>query len=137
MTRARLCRVCGAVRLPSGKSVCDECSAYGIWWDQVARRPAMEVTGTITPAELARLVEQGGDRVRIMLHAVEAPSHRLLRYLGRGPDLLPVVTAVAEDVAGLSFSYRDRAGNTGELWRAKRMAIELLIDGQPVQVTTQ
>lgn len=97
----------------------------------------MEVTGTVTPAELVRLVEQGQNNVRIMLYAVEAPSHRLLRYLNRGPDLLPVVTAVAEDEAGLSFTYRDRAGNTGELWRAKRMAIDLLVDGQPVQVSIE
>lgn len=96
----------------------------------------MEVTGTVTPAELVRLVEQG-QNVRIMLHAVEAPSHRLLRYLNRGPDLLPVVTAVVEDEAGISFAYRDRAGNTGELWRAKRMTIDLLVDGQPMQVTTE
>lgn len=94
----------------------------------------MEVTGQIGTPELIRLVEQDTGRVRIMLHTVEASGNRLLRYLGRGPDLLPVIVSVTEDLAGLSIQYRDRNGNTGDLWRSKRMRIDVLVDGQPMEV---
>lgn len=97
----------------------------------------MEVTGEISVPELVRLVDQDEGRVRVMLHTVEAAGHRLLRYLGRGPDLLPVVTSVTEDLAGLSIRYRDRNGNTGDMWRAKRMEIDVVVDGQPMQVITE
>lgn len=117
--------------------MCTDCAEYGVWWDQVARRPAMEVTGEIPVAELVRQVDQPGSNVQVMLHSAEAAAgHRLLRYLGRGPDLLPAVVAVVTDSAGMSITYRDRAGNVGNLWRASRMRTDVVVDGQPLRVVT-
>lgn len=129
--------MCGkSGQIDRGASVCTECAAYGVWWDQVAHRPAMEITGEIPVTEFIRLVDQpnGGD-VQIMLNSVEATGSRLLRYLGRGPDLLPVVVAVVPDEAGMAITYRDRSGNVGSLWRPHRMRTDLVIEGQPVRVT--
>lgn len=132
------CRICGEwLRSADSGEVCADCASYGAWWDRVANRPAIEVTGQVSPQELTRLVDQQRDRVRVMLYTVEAPANRLARYLGRGPDLLPVVTQIQADPAGLSLSYRDRHGNTGDLWRARRMKMNVVVDGQPLLVVSE
>lgn len=120
--------------MASGTDICADCASYGVWYDQVARRPAVEITGEISVEDLLATIQMNElGHVRLVLHAAEGGGG-LMRYLGRGPDLLPNIQAAQVDRAGIGFDYIDRNGNTGSVYRPHRMRLEVIIDSQPVLV---
>jgi len=122
------CRICAKSETLVG-GVCLECDDYGSWWAAVASKDSTEITGSVSVDELIRFVEKEDTTVRIVLNPAEGSGGLDLRA-----DLLPEVSRVAPDLAGMRVEYRGADGALGEVWRPFRMGIRMIINGQPVDV---